>query len=76
MSDNGQQAEKEVTGCGFKLLPSLFWGLPNVEQSDLPKRDILHVVYLGIFQTHIMKWIIRFVKKYKQLQTFDALGRV
>ena len=24
LSDNSQQAEKELTGCGFKLLPSVF----------------------------------------------------
>ena len=58
MSDNDQQAEKELTECGFKLLLSVFWGLPNVQQFNLPKPDILHVVYLGIFETHIMKWII------------------
>ena len=75
MSHNDQQAEKELTECGFKLLLSVFWGLPNVPQLDLPKSDILHVVYLGRFETHLMKWIIRFLKKYKQLQTFDAFWK-
>jgi len=28
------------------------------------------VVYLGIFETHLMQWIIRFLKKYKGLQIF------
>ena len=65
LSDNGQQAEKELTDCGFKLLLSVFWGISNVQQSDLPKPDIVHVVYLGIFETNLMKWIIRFLKKYK-----------
>ena len=50
LSDNDQQAGKKLTDCGFKLLPSFFWGLPNVQQSDLPQLDILHVVYLGIFE--------------------------
>jgi len=53
--DNDQQAGKELTDHGFKLLPSVFWRLPNIQQSDLPKPDILHVVYLGIFETHLMK---------------------
>ena len=75
LSDNNQQAEKELTGCSFKLLPSVFWGLPNVQQSHLPKPDIFHVVYLGIFETHLMKWIMRFLKKYWQLQTFDAIWK-
>ena len=75
MSDNDQQAEKELTESGFKLLPRVFWGLQNIQQFDLPKPDILHIVYLGIFETHLMKYIIRFLKKYKRLQTFDALWK-
>ena len=39
----------------------------------MPKPDILQVVYLGRFETHLMKWIIELLKKYKQLQTFDAI---
>ena len=73
MSNNDQQDEKELTEFGFKLLPSVFWGLPNVQQFNLPKPDILHVVYQGIFKTHLRKWIIGFLKKYRRLQTFDAL---
>ena len=75
LSDNDQQAGKELTDCGFKLLPSVFWGLPNVQQSDLPKPDSLHVVYLGIFETHLMKWIIGILKKYKRLQAFNAIWK-
>jgi hypothetical protein len=74
-ADGDQQAGRELSDRGFKLLPSVFWGLPNVQQSDLPKPDILHVVYLGIFETHLMKWIIGFLKKYKRLQTFDAIWK-
>ena len=73
--NNGQQAKKEVTGCIFKLLLSVLWGLPNVQQSALPKPDILYVVYLGIFKTNLMKWMIRFLKKYNWLQTFDAIWK-
>jgi hypothetical protein len=73
--DNDQHAKQQLTDCGFKLLPSVFWGLPNVQQSDLPKPDILHVVYLGIFETHLMKWVIGFLKKYKRLQAFDAIWK-
>ena len=53
--DGNQQAGRELSDRGFKLLPSVFWGLPNVQQFDLPKPDILHVVYLGIFESHLMK---------------------
>jgi hypothetical protein len=73
--DNDQQARQQLRDCGFKLLPSVFWRLPNVQQYDLPKPDILHVVYLGIFETHLMKWVIGFLKKYKRLQSFDAIWK-
>jgi len=54
-SDKDQQAGTELTNHGFKLLPSVFWRRPNIQQSDLPKPDILHVVNLGIFEPHLMK---------------------
>ncbi|KAG0131553.1 hypothetical protein HOY82DRAFT_485019, partial [Tuber indicum] len=63
---------QELTDHGFKLLPNVFWGLPNVQRYDLPKPDLLHVVYLGIFEAHLMKWVIGFLKKFKQLQSFAA----
>ena len=62
MSDNDLQGKKELTESGFKLLPSVFWGVPYFQQFDLPKSDILPVVYLGIFKSHLKKWIIRFLK--------------
>jgi len=67
-SDNDQEAGKELTDRGFKLLPRVFWRLLNIQQSNLPKPDIVHIVYLGIFKTHLMKWIIGFLKKFKQLR--------
>ena len=71
--DGDIKAGEDLTNCGFKLLPSVFWGLPLIHQADLPKPDILHVVYLGIFETHLMKWIIGFLKKYKRMQTLDTV---
>jgi len=53
--DSDQHAGKELTDHGFHWIPSVFWRLPNIQQSDLPKPDILHVLYLGIFETHLMK---------------------
>ncbi|KAG0132972.1 hypothetical protein HOY82DRAFT_483212, partial [Tuber indicum] len=73
--DNDQQATQELTNHGFKLLPSVFWGLPNVQQYDLPKPDLLHVVYLGIFKANLTKWVIGFLKKFKPLQSFDAVWK-
>ncbi|KAG0633437.1 hypothetical protein HOY80DRAFT_896527, partial [Tuber brumale] len=71
-SDGGE----DLINRGFKLRPSVFWGLfPDVYQAHLPKSDILHIVYLEIFETHLMKWIIGFLKKYKRLQAFDAIWK-
>ena len=75
LSDNGEQAENKLTGCGFKLHPRVFWGLSNVQRSDLPKPDIFHVVYLGIFEAPLLKWIVRILKKCKRVQTFDAIWK-
>ena len=41
----------------------------------MPKADIVYVVHLGIFETHLMKCIIGFLRKYKRLQIFDALWK-
>ncbi|KAG0133447.1 hypothetical protein HOY82DRAFT_538187 [Tuber indicum] len=73
--DKDQQAAQELTDLGFKLLPSVFWGLPNVQQYNLPETDLLHVVYLGIFEAHLMKWVIGFLNKLKLLQSFDAVWK-
>ncbi|KAG0633524.1 hypothetical protein HOY80DRAFT_1104646 [Tuber brumale] len=74
-SNGSSDAGEDLINRGFKLRPSVFWGLPDVHQAHLPKPDILHVVYLGIFETHLMKWIIGFLKKYKRLQAFDAIWK-
>ncbi|KAG0639401.1 hypothetical protein HOY80DRAFT_1074395 [Tuber brumale] len=74
-SKGSSDAGEDLINYGFKLRPSVFWGLPDVHQAHLPKPDILHVVYLEIFETHLMKWIIGFLKKYKRLQAFDAVWK-
>ena len=58
---------------GIKLPPRVLWELPHIVQVDLYKLDILHVVYLGIFQTHLIKWVVSFLKKHKRLGSFDEL---
>jgi len=44
LADDDQQAGRELSNPCFKLLPSGFWVLPNVQQSDFPTPDILHIV--------------------------------
>ncbi|KAG0640203.1 hypothetical protein HOY80DRAFT_885059 [Tuber brumale] len=74
-SNGSSDAGEDLINRGFKLRPSIFSGLPDIHQAHLPKPDILHVVYLGIFETYLMKWIIGFHKKYKRLQAFDAVWK-
>ncbi|KAG0641324.1 hypothetical protein HOY80DRAFT_883359, partial [Tuber brumale] len=71
-SNGSSDPGEDLINRGFKLRASVYWGLPDVHPAQLPKPDILHVVYLGIFKTHLMKWIIGFLQKYKRLQAFDA----
>ncbi|KAG0641328.1 hypothetical protein HOY80DRAFT_999419 [Tuber brumale] len=73
--NGSSDAADDLINCGFKFHPSVFWVLPDLHQAHLPKPDILHVVYLGIFETHVMKWIIGLLKKYKRLQAFDAVWK-
>jgi len=32
-------------------------------------------MYLGIFETHLMKWIIGFLKKFRRLQSFNDIWK-
>ncbi|KAG0632929.1 hypothetical protein HOY80DRAFT_854248, partial [Tuber brumale] len=68
-SNGSSDAGEDLINRGFKLR------LLDVHQAHLPKPDILYVVYLGIFETHLMKWIIGFLKKYMRLQAFDAIWK-
>ncbi|KAG0643365.1 hypothetical protein HOY80DRAFT_1094438 [Tuber brumale] len=72
-SNGSSDAAEDLINCGLKLHPSVFWGLPDVHQAHLPEPDILHVVYLRIFEIHLMKWIIGLLKKYKRLHTKEMI---
>ena len=55
---------------GIKIGQNLFHGLPRVSPPDLPKPDMLHTVYLGLFK-HLMDWVQGFLKKHARQQAFD-----
>jgi len=71
--EGDEDAGEELRDLGVKLAPGIFWELSHVVQVDLYKPDILHVIYLGIFQTHLMKWVVGFLKKHKRLDSFDKI---
>ena len=64
---------EEPQDVGIKLAFGILWELPHIVQIDLYKPDILHMLYLGIFQTHLMKWVVSFLKKYKRMSSFDEV---
>ena len=71
--EGNQSAGEELLEVGIKLAPGVLWELPHFVQVDLYKLDILHMVHLGIFQTNLMKWVVSFLKKHKQLGSFDEV---
>ena len=58
--EGDESAGEGLWEVGIKLAPGVLWELPHIIQVDLYKPDILHVVYLGIFQTHLMMWVVSF----------------
>src|SRR5437588_12640611 len=42
----------------------------HVSAPNLHKPDLLHTVYLGLFE-HMMDWVQAFLKKHARLQAFD-----
>ena len=55
---------------GIKIGQNVFHRLPRVSPPDLPKPDMLHTVYLGLFK-HLMDWVQGFLKKHGRQQAFD-----
>ncbi|KAI5776111.1 hypothetical protein EDC01DRAFT_780046 [Geopyxis carbonaria] len=51
---------------------NVFWGVPFVTPSLLPRPDVLHVMLLGIFKT-AMNWVEDFLKKHDRADKFDDL---
>jgi len=59
---------------GVKIDRNIFSKLYRVNPADLPKPDILHNIYLGLFK-HMMKWVEEFLKKHKRQQAFDDVWK-
>ncbi|KAI5776488.1 hypothetical protein EDC01DRAFT_636729 [Geopyxis carbonaria] len=51
---------------------NVFWGVPFVNPSLLPRPDVLHVILLGIYKT-AMNWAEDFLKKHDRADKFDDL---
>jgi len=64
----------QFRGLGIKLGQKVLHGLPRVSAHDLHTRDILHMVYLGLFK-HMMDWIQAFLKKDRRLPAFDEVWK-
>jgi len=55
---------------GMQIGSNVFTGLHRVNPADLHKPDLLHNIYLRLFQ-HIMQGVEGFLKWYKRQQAFD-----
>jgi len=62
-------ASLEIAFC-----KKVFDGLPRVSPSNVHKPDMLHTIYLGIFQ-YMMDLIQGFRKQHRQLDTFDEVWK-
>lgn len=65
-------AEEELKARGIKQTRGVLWNTPFVDPVQLPKPDILHVLYLGLFK-HMMDWLMAFLKKHKRKDEFDTI---
>ncbi|KAI5839095.1 hypothetical protein DFP73DRAFT_599063 [Morchella snyderi] len=64
--------EEELKARGIKQMRGVLWNIPFVDLVQLPKPDILHVLYLGFFK-HMMDWLMAFLKKHKRKDEFDTI---
>ncbi|KAH0604019.1 uncharacterized protein H6S33_007050 [Morchella sextelata] len=65
-------AEEELKASGIKQARGVLWNTPFIDPMQLPKPDILHVLYLGLFK-HMMDWLMAFLKKHKRKDEFDTI---
>jgi hypothetical protein len=54
--------------------PCVLWGLPHSDAYDLHRPDILHNIYLGMYQ-HVMSWIDGFLEEHDRMENFEAIWR-
>ena len=54
----------------LKIGKNVFTGLYRVSPADLHKPDLLHNIYLGLFN-HMMEWVKGFLKKHIRQQALD-----
>jgi hypothetical protein len=52
----------------------VLWSLPHSDAYDLHRPDILHNIYLGMYQ-HVMRWIDGFLEEYGRMEDFEAIWR-
>jgi hypothetical protein len=50
----------------------IFWDLRHVKAYDLHRPDILHNIYIGIFD-HLMTWIDGFLQRHGKAAVFDEI---
>jgi hypothetical protein len=54
--------EDRFESVSARLVPCTCWGLPHVENYNLHRPNILHNIYIGMFD-HLMTWIEGFLQR-------------
>jgi len=52
----------------------VFIGPDEEDGTDLPREDLMHNIYLGLFK-HMIEWVEAFLKRAKQQQALDNAGK-
>jgi hypothetical protein len=73
-ADRRRELEEWFTAHSVRPAPCVLWNFPYSDAYDLHRPDILHNVYLGMYQ-HIMSWINGFLEKYDRMKDFETVWR-
>lgn len=49
---------------------NVFWGMPHCDAYQIHRPDLLHNIYLGMYD-HIINWVNAFVERHKRKEEFD-----
>ena len=74
VNTGGEHNIASLLAVGVKIGRNVFTGLSCVEFPLLFKPDILHDIYLGLFE-HLIQWIEDFLKKHGRQELFDNVWK-
>jgi hypothetical protein len=70
--DLRRELEEWFTAHCARPAPCVFWDFPYSDAYDLHRPDILHNIYLGMYE-HVMSWINGFLDAHRRMEDFEAI---